>query len=189
MRRNRRTAIDKIVVLAEREGLSYGRYVAREYASHTQRKRHIPDVCKPRGISTVQAALLVDCPRRCVNYKAELRQAVHEIEPPKAEPKAPRPHTGGKKVETPVDEAVKLYEGGSSVAEIMKRLGATRQNIEGRLRRAGIEMRKCGHPRLSAEKITKIRALRAEGKTYRDIAVECDVSESMISKYLKTADG
>ncbi|MCM1166793.1 MAG: hypothetical protein NC299_12930 [Lachnospiraceae bacterium] len=168
--RHKKTAIDKIVSLAEREGLSYGQYVAREYASHTQRKRHVLDVCKPQGMSTIQATLRVDCPRQCE---------------PVPKPVNSRPHTGGRKVEMPVDEAVELYESGKSVAEIMKRLGATRQNIEGRLRRAGVEMRKSGRQSLSNEKITKIRALRAEGRTYRDIAIECYVDETTVKKYLK----
>lgn len=57
MSRKRKNNIDAIVNMAESEGLSYGRYVAREREVHIQRRPPITDVEKPRGMSTIQAAL------------------------------------------------------------------------------------------------------------------------------------
>ncbi len=63
MSRKRKNTIDAIVNMAESEGLSYGQYAARERPVIV--KRHILDNDKPRGMSTIQAALRVDCPRLC----------------------------------------------------------------------------------------------------------------------------
>lgn len=65
MRRKKITDIDCVIGLAENEGLSYGKYVAREHEVRVQRRPPALDIVKPRGISTIQAALRVDCPRLC----------------------------------------------------------------------------------------------------------------------------
>ncbi len=72
MSRKRKNNIDEIVSQAESEGLSYGQYAARERPVIV--KRHIPDIDKPRGMSTIQAALRVDCPRLC-------EEAIHSGQP------------------------------------------------------------------------------------------------------------
>jgi len=170
--RKRKTAIDCIVSLAESEGLSYGQYAAREHPVTVERR--ILDIDKPRGLSTIQAALRVDCPRSC-----------GVIDKSKPKVKAPRPALKPK--EPPIDEAVELYKQGYTITDIADKLGRPKQNIAARLRRAGYDV-KAGPRGLPAEKVLKIRSLRAEGRSFRDIAFECNVSEASVKKYLKIAD-
>lgn len=146
MSRKRKNTIDAIVNMAESEGLSYGRYVAREREVHIHRRPPIADVEKPRGMSTIQAALQVDCPRLCGIEKAKPKPIrLPDVSPPARE-----------EPETSNDEITAPYKREST-------------------------NRRC----LSAEKIVRIRALRSQGETYRNIAFECDVSESSVRKYLK----
>ncbi|GEM_PF-3438510 len=74
MSRKHKNNIDAIVNMAESEGLSYGKYVAQENAVHIERRPPVAETVKPRGISTIQAALRVDCPRLC-------EQAIHPKPP------------------------------------------------------------------------------------------------------------
>lgn len=149
MSRKRRNTIDAIVNMAESEGLSYGRFVAREREVHIQRRPPIAGTAKPRGMSTIQAALLVDCPRLCAKEKQPERHG--SLKAPE-----PRPIIKTRRENDRTDEAVISYKRNST-----------------------------GCKGLSAEKIVRIRALRAQGETYRNIAFECDVSESSVRKYLK----
>ncbi|MCM1167663.1 MAG: hypothetical protein NC401_16825 [Ruminococcus sp.] len=111
--RHKKTAIDKIVALSEREGLTYGQYVAREYTSHTQRRRHVPDVCKPRGYSTIQAALRYDCPGLCSSFVPKpIPELIPRAIPQK--PKEPRSdeqvHSGVKgRRSLPPEKVVKIH--------------------------------------------------------------------------------
>lgn len=165
MSRKRKNSIDEIVSQAESEGLSYGQYAARERPVIVQ--RHIVDIDKPRGMSTIQAALQVDCPRLC-----------HKVDKlPKSQPSL--------KVKIPEDETIALYEAGYSVREIADKLCRPTRNIAARLRKAGFELEKGYQRRLSREKIQEIKLMRARGKTFRDIAFECNVSEATVCKYLK----
>lgn len=177
MSRKRRNEIDRIVRRAEAEGLSYGRYVAQERAIRTQRRAPMLDTVKPRGISTIQAALQIDCPRLSARIGAKT-----EKEPP--EPKSTNPFA-----KTPdgalTDKAAILYKQGYSVTSIAHKLGTTRYNITERLRRAEVEIRSKKRGGLPAEKVLKIRALRAQGLTLRRIAIECDTVESTVRRYLK----
>lgn len=141
--------ITRIVRLAEAEGLSYGRYVAQERAIRTQRRPPILDTAKPRGISTIQAALRVDCPGLCANSRR-----LEQHKPPKAP--EPRPLIQTRCENDSTDETEVPYKRNST-----------------------------GCKGLSTEKIVRIRALRAQGETYRNIAIECDVSCSSVRKYLK----
>lgn len=177
MSRKRQNDITRIVRRAEAEGLSYGRYVAQERAIRTQRKIPVLDIAKPRGISTIQAALQIDCPRLSAHIDAKT-----EKEPP--EPKSTNPFA-----KTPdgvlADEAAILYKQGYSVTSIAHKLGTTRYNITERLRRADVEIRSKKHGGLPAEKVLKIRTLHAQGLTLRRIAIECDTVESTVRRYLK----
>lgn len=142
MSRKRKSAISAIVNMAESEGLSYGKYVAREREVQTQRRPPIPETAKPRGISTIQAALRYDCPRLCTK---EIR----------SEQPAPLPFESRHEKDRE-DEAAVPYK---------------RKNS--------------GRSGLPSEKIVRIRALRAQGMTHRNIAFECDISLSSVKKYLK----
>lgn len=97
MSRRRQNDITRIVRRAEAEGLSYGRYVAQERAIRTQRRVSALDTVKPRGISTIQAALQVDCPRLCA-------KVVHSKQP------APRPPVQAQRENDHTDEAVIPYK-------------------------------------------------------------------------------
>ena len=143
MSRKRKNTIDAIVNMAESEGLSYGRYVAREREVHIQHRPPIADTAKPRGMSTIQAALRVDCPRLCA-------KVMHSEQP------APRPPVEARHENGRTDEATIPYK---------------RKNA--------------GRSGLSAEMIVRIRALRAQGMTHRNIAFECDISLSSVKKHLK----
>lgn len=143
MSRKRKNTIDAIVNMAESEGISYGRYVAREREVHIQRRPPIADTAKPRGMSTIQAALQVDCPGLCA-------KAMHSEQP------APRPPVEARHEIDRTDEAVVPYKRNST-----------------------------GRSGLPAEKIVRIRALRAQGMTHRSIAFECDISLSSVKKYLR----
>ena len=78
-----------------------------------------------------------------------------------------------------------MYKQGYSVTSIAHKLGTTRYNITERLRRAEVEIRSKKRGGLPAEKVLKIRALRAQGLTLRRIAIECDTVESTVRRYLK----
>lgn len=149
MSRKCKNAIDSIVKEAEAEGMSYGKYVAQECAVHIRRRPLITDPAKPRGISTIQAALRIDCPRLCANAKQ-----TEQPKPPKKP--TPKPDVQAQCKNDSTDEPV-----------IHRKRNST------------------GCKGLPAEKIVRIRALRAQGKTYRNIAIECDVSCSSVKKYLK----
>lgn len=97
MSRKRQNDITRIVRRAEAEGLSYGRYVAQERAIRTQHRVPALDIVKPRGISTIQAALQVDCPRLCA-------RVVHPKQP------APRPPVQAQRENDHTDEAVIPYK-------------------------------------------------------------------------------
>lgn len=175
--RHKKTAIDEIVALAEREGLSYGQYVAREQAKRIQHRRHIIDTVKPRGISTIQAELRIDCPKQCPPTDVKTENLPHkhtEVNPFSTIPDG-----------NLTDEAAKLYKLGYSVTSIAKQLGVTRYSITERLRRAEIRIRSEKRGGLPNEKILRIRALRTQGLTLRQIAIECDTVESTVRKYLK----
>ena len=103
MSRKRQNDITRIVRRAEAEGLSYGRYVAQERAIRTQRKLPILDTAKPRGISTIQAALRVDCPGLCANSRR-----LEQHKPQKAP--APRPPVQAQRENDHTDEAVIPYK-------------------------------------------------------------------------------
>jgi len=133
--KRRKTAINRIVELAEAEGLSYGKYVAKENAVHTERRTPAVETVKPRGISTIQAALRVDCPKLCASIVSS-RCSEQPIEKPK---------------------------------QTIKELRGNAPHFRG----------------LPPETILKIRALKAQGETYRSIAFICDISESSVRKYLK----
>lgn len=64
-------ALDDIAREAETAGLSYGQYVAREYERNS--KRSIPDLdmSKHRGITTLQAAMVVDFPSQTRKARSE----------------------------------------------------------------------------------------------------------------------
>lgn len=177
MSRKRQNDITRIVRRAEADGLSYGRYVAQERAIRTQRKIPVLDIVKPRGISTIQAALPIDCPRLCARIGVKTEKELPE-------PKCTNPFT-----KTPdgvlADEAAILYKQGYSVTSIAHKLGTTRYNITERLRRAEVEIRSAKHGGLPAEKVLKIRTLHAQGLTLRRIAIECDTVESTVRRYLK----
>ena len=177
MSRKRQNDITRIVRRAEAEGLSYGRYVAQERAIRAQRKIPVLDIAKPRGISTIQAALPIDCPRLCACIGA------------KTEKELPEPKSTNPFAKTPDgalnDEAAILYKQGYSVTSIAHKLGTTRYNITERLRRADVEIRSKKHGGLPAEKVLKIRTLHAQGLTLRRIAIECDTVESTVRRYLK----
>lgn len=68
---NSRKALDDIVRAAEAAGLSYGKYVARLHELNN--KRGIPDldISKHRGITTLQAAMVIDFPRQTRKARSE----------------------------------------------------------------------------------------------------------------------
>lgn len=135
MSRKRKNNIDAIVNMAESEGLSYGKYVAQENAVHTERRPPVAETVKPRGISTIQAALRVDCPKLCASIVSS-----RCTEQPAEKPK-----------------------------QTIKELRGNAPHFRG----------------LPPGTILRIRALKAQGETYRSIAFICDISESSVRKYLK----
>lgn len=177
MRRKSQNDIARIVRQAEAEGLSYGRYVARERSIRSQRKIPVLDTIKPRGISTIQAALPIDCPSLCARIGAEAKKKLPD--PKKINPLANTPD----RVLT--DEAAILYKQGYSAPAIARKLGTTRYKIYERLHKADVEIRSQKRGGLPAEKVLQIRALYAQGLTLRRIAIECDTVESTVRRYLK----
>lgn len=177
MSRKRQNDITRLVRRAEAEGLSYGAYVAREYTSHAQRRPPLLDYGKPRGATTIQYALAVDCPRL---YERTLPKK----EPPKIERKEKNPFGRVQDSEL-TDEAARLYKLGYSVTVIAHKLKTTRYDINERLRKAEVEIRSEKRGGLPAEKVLKIRTLYAQGLTLRRIAIECDTVESTVRRYLK----
>ncbi|MBD5112655.1 MAG: hypothetical protein HDT42_09040 [Ruminococcaceae bacterium] len=128
--------LERIVALADAEGLTYGKYVAKEHAICTQRRPSALDTVKHCGMSTIQAALPIDCPK--------LRVVIDESVP----------NLKG----FSAAQVVRLHKQGYNTVAIANLIGCTTREVVSCLKNAGIKIKIQSQANLPDEVIRSIQS-------------------------------